>query len=107
MSDVDPRAPIAFQGQRSRAPIGDRSAYYEHAARMQKAAKLTSHLQERGITADHLQVMHPSLLAHHAAMAGVSDPSTETWDMVGKSMRSSEAEKAKAKQPGYDPFAGL
>ena len=83
------------------------STYYEKQARLRKAVTLATHLQSRGITSDHIENMHPSMRAHHAAMAGVNEASDETWSMVGSMLQGHEAETAKAKKPGYDPFAGL
>ena len=39
------------------------------------AQQLHAHLSARGIKADHLKSMHPSILAHHAAAAGVPESS--------------------------------
>jgi hypothetical protein len=106
-SDADPRGPVAFQKPRPRTPVGGNSSYYEDRARTQKALKLANHLQLRGITSDHLETMHPHILAHHAASAGVNAPSPETWETVSKLMVNHEASQAESKKPGYDPFAGL
>ena len=77
---------------------------YEVSARMLKAHKLYAHLQARGIKSEHLQNMHPQILAHHIASAGVNDPSEETLGMVHQMLQGHE--RAKANAPA-DPFEGL
>ena len=95
-----------YQPQNQRY-AGGRNRDYEDQARTRKALAIANHLQQRGVTADHVENMHPNLRAHHAASAGVPSPSDETWTMVGRLMQNHEASRAKTTQPGYDPFAGL
>ena len=75
---------------------------YETAGRLRKAQMLHAHLNARGITAEHLENMHPQILAHHAAAAGVREPSDDTVAMVHSMLTAS----ANTKQP-KDPFEGL
>ena len=50
--------------------------------RMIKAHRLYTHLRARGIKAEHLDTMHPNILAHHVASAGVGTPDDPTLAMV-------------------------
>ena len=75
---------------------------YEVQGRLRKAQAFHAHLQARGITAQHLETMHPNILAHHAAAAGINDPSDETVAMVHSMLTAS----AGFKHP-KDPFEGL
>jgi hypothetical protein len=56
---------------------------------------LMSHFQSRGMTADHVEAMHPDLRTHYAKMAGLNPPSQEGWQTVIDKMRRSVA-------PAYD-----
>lgn len=78
-----------------------RRRLHEAQARERKAAKLSSHLLARGITVDDLTSMHPDVRAHHAKLAGVNDPSADTWEMVVHAVGT-----AHKYQPD-DPFEGL
>lgn len=75
---------------------------YEQQARERKTAALSSHFRDRGITAHDLAAMHPEVRAHHAKLAGVNNPSDETWDMVIKSVGTDYS-----KYIPDDPFEGL
>ena len=75
---------------------------YETQGRLRKAQQLHAHLNARGITAEHLEHMHPNILAHHAAAAGVRQPSDDTIAMVHSMLTASANYKGPA-----DPFEGL
>lgn len=47
------------------------STPWNDAGTTKSAQTLAKHLRVRGITSQHLQTMHPSVLAHHALIAGV------------------------------------
>jgi hypothetical protein len=82
------------------------SGYHEARARYIKARRLAMHLDSRGISLTEAQGMHPALREHHAKMAGVNDPSNETWaETVSHlgSIHKIRGEQAKIK----DPFEGL
>jgi hypothetical protein len=75
---------------------------YEQRARERKAAMLTSHFRVRGISSADLEAVHPDVRQHHAKLAGVRNPSDETWSMMLKTVDYLE------KNPGpEDPFEGL
>lgn len=46
--------------------------------------------------------MHPDVRAHHAKLAGVNNPSDDTWDMVVRSVGTDYS-----KYIPDDPFEGL
>ena len=62
--------------------------------------KFANHFKSRGISAEDVQKMHPSILAHHAQMAGLATlPSADTMAEVYGHLNP-------AAQP-TDPFEGL
>ena len=48
---------------------------------------LVSHFQSRGVSAEHLQGMHPAVRTHYAKMAGLNAPTEEGWATVIDHMR--------------------
>jgi hypothetical protein len=61
---------------------------YEESARRRKAYDFAEHLRARGVTSEHLETMHPTVLAHHARMAGLkSAPSEATMLQVHSHLR--------------------
>ena len=50
---------------------------------------LITHFASRGVTADHLERMHPNVRDHYAKMAGLNAPSEEGWQTLISKMRRS------------------
>lgn len=48
---------------------------------------LVTHFQSRGMTADHVERMHPSVRTHYAKMAGLNPPNEDGWTAVIDKMR--------------------
>ena len=48
---------------------------------------LITHFQARGISADHLERMHPSVRTHYAKTAGLNVPTEEGWQALIDRMR--------------------
>lgn len=49
---------------------------------------LVTHFQSRGMSADHVEHMHPALRSHYAKMAGLNPPTSEQgWNAVIDHMR--------------------
>lgn len=78
--------------------------YLEH-NRQIKASKLANHLTSRGISHADFQTMDPRLRAHHAVLAGVTEPSDDTWKLTGLTMQAGE--QSRHRNAGKDPFEGL
>ena len=62
--------------------MSDTTPYGGGTERMLKASKIYNHLKTRGVRAEHLDNMHPNILAHHVASAGVGKPDDATMVMV-------------------------
>jgi hypothetical protein len=48
---------------------------------------LITHFRSRGVTAEHLERMHPAVRTHYAKMAGLNVPTEEGWDALIDKMR--------------------
>ena len=93
--NLSPRSRNMPAVEQNKRYAGGRNRERTQETTIQHAKNLANHLSSRGITAEHLETMHPNVAQHHAMSAGVAAPDDQVWALAHKILRVSQ----QAEQP--------